>query len=161
MKYFKLVTITLGTIFIFSSLANAQKLPPDGPTITDVWIRPTNAGSDVSAAYMHIKSATALRLIRVESPLVGIAELHSMNMNDGVMEMRAEDAFVVPAGNAITLKPGSMHIMLMKVKQPIKSGDKVPLTLTFEAPDKMPLIVKLDATARAGGTSDAKPHHAH
>ena len=161
MKYFKLVTITLGTIFIFSSLANAQKLPPDGPTITDVWIRPTNAGSDVSAAYMHIKSATALRLIKAESPLAGIAELHSMNMKDGVMEMKAEDAFVVPAGKAIELKPGGKHIMLMKIKQSINAGDKVPLTLTFEAPDKKLVVVKLDATARAGGTADATPHHAH
>lgn len=161
MKILKLFTISISAMLVSTPLAHAQKISADAPSISEVWIKPTIPGSDVSAAYMHIKSATTFNLIKAESPLVGIAELHSMNMKDGVMEMKAEDAFLIPAGKAIDLKPGGMHIMLMKVRQPIKAGDKVPLTLTFEAPDKKSLTVKLDAIARADGTAGATPHHAH
>ena len=123
--------------------------PIDAPVISNVWIKATIPGSNVSAAYLRIKSAKAVRLVKAETPVAGIAELHSMNMKDGVMEMKAEDAFTVPAGNTIELKPGGMHIMLMQVARPIKVGDKVPLTLTFEGANKKPLLMKVEALARA------------
>ncbi len=123
--------------------------PIDAPVISNVWIKATIPGSNVSAAYLRIKSAKAVRLVKAETPVAGIAELHSMNMKDGVMEMKAEDAFTVPAGNAIELKPGGMHIMLMQVARPINVGDKVPLTLTFEGANKKPLLMKVEALARA------------
>ena len=48
------------------------------------------------------------------------------------MRMRQlKDGLEVPAGGEVTLKPGSFHVMLMDLKQPLQAGDKVPLTLTF------------------------------
>jgi hypothetical protein len=120
----------------------------DTPRISDVWVKATLPGASVSAAYMQIQSERAVKLVKVESPAAGLVELHNMNMKDGVMEMKAMDAVDVPAGKQVTLKPGGMHVMMMKVNQPIKAGDKVPLILTFEGADKKPLVVKLDATAR-------------
>ena len=149
MKILKLFTISISAMLVSTPLAHAQKISADALSISEVWIKPTIPGSDVSAAYMHIKSATTFNLIKAESPLVGIAELHSMNMKDGVMEMKAEDAFAVPAGNAIELKPGGMHIMLMQVARPINVGDKVPLTLTFEGANKKPLVIRVEALARS------------
>ncbi len=120
----------------------------DAPRITDVWVKSTPPGATVSAAYMQIQSARAVKLVKAESPAAGLVELHNMSMKDGVMEMKAMGAVEIPAGKTVTLKPGGMHVMMMKVKQPIKAGDKVALTLTFEGADKKPLVVKLDATAR-------------
>ena len=42
------------------------------------------------------------------------------------------DGIEVPAGGTVTLAPGGMHIMFMKLKQPFVEGTAVPLTLTFE-----------------------------
>lgn len=103
---------------------------------------------------MQIKSATPIKLIKVESSSAGIVEIHDMKMNDGVMEMKALDAVDVGPGKLVRLAPGGMHVMLMKVKKPISKGDKVPLILTFEDAGKKHIVVKLDATARennAGG----------
>ncbi len=124
-------------------------IPADVPIISNIWIKATIPGSTVSATYLRIKSAKAVKLVKVETPVAGIAELHSMNMKDSVMEMKAEDAFTVPAGKAIELKPGGMHIMLMQVARPINVGDKVPLTLTFEGADKKQLVMRVEAIARA------------
>ncbi len=123
--------------------------PIDAPVISNVWIKATIPGSNVSAAYLRIKSAKVVRLVKAETPVAGIAELHSMNMKDGVMEMKAEDAFTVPAGKVIELKPGGMHIMLMQVARPINAGDKVPLTLTFEGANEKPLVIRVEALARS------------
>ena len=128
--------------------AHAQPIAPAAPTITDAWVKASLPGATVSAAYMHIKSAKPLKLVRVDTPVASIVELHNMTMKDGVMEMKAMDAVEIFPNKRVELTPGGMHVMLMQVKQPIKAGDKVPLTLTFEAADKKPLVVRLDAVAR-------------
>ena len=43
-----------------------------------------------------------------------------------------EDGLVLPAGEAVALRPGGNHIMLMALKQPLAEGEQVSLTLTFE-----------------------------
>ena len=136
--------------------AFAQKSSAEAPQISDVWIKATIPGSNVSAAYLRIKSAKTVKLVKAETAVANIAELHSMNMKDGVMEMKAELAFNVPAGKTIELKPGGMHIMLMQVAKPIKAGDKVPLTLTFDTGGGNSLVMNVEAIARAQSA-----HHAH
>lgn len=145
------------SLLFAASTAHAQKKGPDSPAITDVWVKASIPGSTTSAAYLKIKSSTPLKLVRAETPVAGLVELHNMTMKGGVMEMKAMDAVDLPANQTVELKPGGMHVMLMMVKQPIKSGDKVPLTLTFEGADKKPLVMKVEAIARQPGSDS----HAH
>ena len=152
-----LIPLAFASIVIgFGAASSAQPAEKSTamPTVSEVWVKPTIPGASVSAAYMQIKSATPIKLIKVESSSAGIVEIHDMKMNDGVMEMKALDAVDVGPGKLVRLAPGGMHVMLMKVKKPISKGDKVPLILTFEDAGKKHIVVKLDATARennAGG----------
>lgn len=130
----------------------------DEPKIHDAWVRITVPGQTVSGAYMHIKSAADLKLVKAESPVAGIVEIHNMSMKDGVMSMAAVNAVEIPAGKDVELKPGGYHIMLMQVKAPIKSGDAVPLSLTFEDGKKKRHNVTVSAQARDG---NAAADHRH
>ena len=103
--------------------------------LTDPWSRETAEGQNAGGAFMTIANTgtAADRLTGGISPVAGRVEIHTMTMENDVMRMRQlEDGLEVPAGGAVTLKPGSFHVMLMDLKQPLKAGDKVPLTLTFE-----------------------------
>ena len=54
----------------------------------------------------------------------------------------------VAKGESVTLKPGSYHVMLMGLKQPLKPGEKFPVTLKFKgAPDQ---TVQVEVRANAG-----------
>ena len=143
----------------FSAVSTAQGAAPSPavPSVSNVWVKTTVPGGSVSAAYMHIQSATALKLVKVESPFAGIVEIHDMKMNGAVMQMKALDSLDIPVGKIVELKPGGTHVMLMKVKEPIRKGDKVPLTFTFEGAEKKLISIKLDAIARE---NDAQ-HHKH
>ena len=123
------------------------------PTVSGAWVRTTVPGGSVSAAYMQIKSATAMKLVKAETTFAGLVEIHNMKMNDGVMEMKALDSLAVPAGTLVELKPGGTHVMLMEVKKPITKGDKVPLVLTFESAGKKQVVVKVDAIAQENNAS--------
>lgn len=107
-------------------------LPEPRVAVTNAWVKTTVPGGRVSAAYMTIEASEAIKLIKVEAESAGIVEIHDMKMNDGVMEMKALDEIVIPADAPVTLKPGGMHVMLLKIKKPINKGDKVPLILTFQ-----------------------------
>ena len=150
----QLAVVSLAIIFADTSSAQRAEKNAATPIITDAWVKTTIPGGSVSAAYMNIKSATPLKLVKAESSFAGIVEIHDMKMNDGVMEMKALDAVNVPANKLVKLAPAGMHVMLMKVKKPINKGDKVRLTLTFEDEAKKLIVVTLDAIAKednAGG----------
>jgi copper(I)-binding protein len=56
-----------------------------------------------------------------------------MSMDKGVMKMRPlKDGLEIKPGASVELKPGSYHLMFVDLKQPIKKGDHIKDTLTFE-----------------------------
>ena len=64
--------------------------------------------------------------------MAGVAELHEMSVDAGVMRMRGVTTLEVRPGEKLQLKPGGYHVMLSELKQPLKVGDKFPLTLKFQ-----------------------------
>ncbi len=145
-----LITAVALILTVHTSLA----LAADGIKVYDIWTTPTVPGASVAAAYMHIKSAKPVKLVNVESPLAGVTEIHLMDMQDGIMRMRAVDGVEVLPKQVVELKPGGYHVMLMMLKQPVKKGDKVPLTLTFEDAARKQTIMKVNAKARVRESSD-------
>lgn len=105
-------------------------------TVQDSWIRATAPGQTVAGGYMKITSAKPSALISVSTPLTARAELHEMSMQGGVMKMRAVPKIELPAGKTVELKPGGYHLMFMNLAKPLHKGDMVPVTLTFEGPDR-------------------------
>ena len=60
-------------------------------------------------------------------------EIHEVVDKDGAMVMQPkEGGLVVPAGGSAELKPGSDHLMLMKLPAPIEAGDEVEITVVCD-----------------------------
>lgn len=119
--------------------------------VTDPWSRETAMGQNAGGAFMTIANTgtAADRLTGGSTPVAGRVEIHTMTMENDVMRMRQlDDGLEVPAGANVTLKPGSFHVMLMDLKQPLKAGEKVPLTLTFAGAG----TVETELEVRAAGT---------
>jgi copper(I)-binding protein len=117
--------------------------------VDDAWVRATVAPQKVTGAFMQLTAAKPMKVVAASSPVAAAVEIHEMKMEDGVMKMRAVDALPLPAGQAVALKPGSYHVMLMGLKAPIKAGETVPLTLTVEGEDKKRSTVEIKAEARS------------
>jgi len=61
-----------------------------------------------------------------------------MSMTDSMMKMRqVTEGLPVPANGAVTLEPGSYHLMFNDLKRPLKEGEHFSATLTFEKAGKM------------------------
>ena len=66
----------------------------------------------------------------------------------------------LPAGQTVELKPGSLHVMLFDLKQPLKEGDSFPLTLAFEKEGAREVTVRVEkiGAMSAGGSRTAGVH---
>jgi len=128
---------------LLSTLALAQ-----GVSVTDSWVRATVAGQQATGAFMKLTASQALRLVQAGSPVAGLVEIHEMRMDKDVMRMSAIPGLDLPAGRSVELKPGGYHVMLMQLKQQIKDGETVPITLTFQAPDGRKETLEVKALAR-------------
>jgi copper(I)-binding protein len=57
------------------------------------------------------------------------------------MEMIKQESIPLLAGSELELKPGSYHIMLFGLKQELKVGDQIALTLHFKHHEDITLTV--------------------
>jgi len=122
-------------------------------TVANAWVRGTVPQQQASGAFMQITSAQGGKLVAVASPVAGLAEIHEMKMDGGVMKMGAAPALELPAGQAVELKPGGYHVMLMGLKQQLKAGDQVPLTLTVEGRDGKKETLQISVPVKALGAN--------
>jgi len=111
--------------------------------IVQPFTRVTPPGAKAAGVFFVVENTGAKpdALVGVASPAAARSELHQMSMDGGVMKMRAMTAIDVPAGGKLELKPGSYHVMLVDLAQPIKAGDKVPLTLTFRDAGSIEIVL--------------------
>ena len=134
-------------------------------TVKDAWVRATVPQQKATGAFMQLKATKNSKLVSASSPLT--PAVHEMAMQDNVMKMRQVPAVELPAGKTVELKPGGYHVMLMDLKQQVKEGDTVPLTLVIEGPDGKRESVEVKAPVRALNASaqpaghDAQGGHKH
>jgi len=131
-------------------------------TVKDPWVRATVAQQKATGAFMQITSAQDARLVEARSPVAGVVEVHEMSMEKDVMKMRAVKGLDLPAGKSVELKPGGFHVMLMDLKQQMKEGDTVAVTLVVEGKDKKRTMVEVKAPVKPLATPAAtKTEHEH
>ncbi|MBL8503787.1 MAG: copper chaperone PCu(A)C [Rhodocyclaceae bacterium] len=116
--------------------------------VKDAWVRGTTPAQKATGAFMEITSSDAAALLSAASPAAGVVEIHTMKMEDGVMKMRQIPKLDLPAGKGIKLQPGGNHVMLMDLKQQLKKGDVVPITLKIEGKDKQVQTLEIKAEVR-------------
>lgn len=120
--------------------------------VSDPWVRSTVPQQTATGAFMQLKSDKDAKLIEARSPAAGVVEIHEMTIENNVMRMRAVPALALPAGRMVELKPGGYHMMLMDLKQQMKEGELVPVTLVVESGGKRETI-EVKAKVRAATAS--------
>ena len=105
-------------------------------SITDAWVRPTNPGQEVGAAYMTLLSKQEMTLVSIESSVSNSIEIHNMTMENGVMKMRMLEKLPLKAGKPYKLARGGFHLMLFDLKKPLIVGEQVSFILHFKTNNK-------------------------
>ena len=131
----KVLAAALGALAVLGAAVPAQAHEEKTGDITIVhpWSRPAAQGQN-SVIYLEIRNRGAAddRLVAVGTPLASKVELHQSTMEEGVHRMEAVEGIVVPAGGAVALAPGGLHVMLVGLKFMLMAEETIPVTFTFE-----------------------------
>ncbi|MBS0225053.1 MAG: copper chaperone PCu(A)C [Proteobacteria bacterium] len=123
--------LLLAAIFACVALPACARSKGDGcvPVVRDAWIRLVPGGMPMHAGFARIDNPcdAAVTITGVSSDAYGSASLHESTLVNGISRMRALPQLVLPAHGSMELKPGSLHLMLMDPKKPLKAGDHVAL----------------------------------
>jgi copper(I)-binding protein len=129
-----------------ADLPATQGGPTHGITVLDPYVTLMPPGVRTTAAYMVLKNAGEQdgHLVSAACTATGAAELHTHIDDQGVMRMRQVKEIVIPARGETALRPGGYHVMLIDLKQPLSSGDRLAITLHFADGNQM----TVEATVR-------------
>jgi periplasmic copper chaperone A len=132
-KYLSCFSLLFTLVLTGTQLNAKEAVVPKNPvSISDAWVRPTNPGQEVGAAYMTFLSKQDMTLASVESNVTDSVEIHNMTMENGVMKMRMLENLALKAGEPYKLAPGGFHLMLFDLKKPLTVGEQVTFTLHFK-----------------------------
>ncbi len=144
---------TLLSLFAFVSLASAHEFKAGDLVIQHPWSRAAPAGAKVAGGYFVVRNdgSEPDRLLAVAAEIAGRTEIHEMSVDDkGVMTMRPlEGALEIPAGGALELKPGSIHLMFMDLESVPQVDERFAGTLTFEKAGDVAIDFKVEAIGAA------------
>src|ERR1700682_497200 len=90
-----------------------------GGTATDAWVRGTVPAQKTTGAFLTLHSTDYARIVAIRSQSARSVEIHSSEMENGVMRMQAMDDFLLLPGKSVELKPGGYHVMLMGLTRPL------------------------------------------
>lgn len=128
--------------------------------IDGAWARTSPMMADAGAAYFTITSPVDDAIVgaSVEASVAGTVEMHETRMAEtdmtattmegdmtgttmegmdgmegmGEMEMVQVDRIELPAGDAVELAPGGLHLMLLDLPDPLELDETFTITLTLE-----------------------------
>jgi copper(I)-binding protein len=125
----------LSLVQLTATAARATDYNVGSIQISAPWARATPKGATSGAAYMTITNngKTPDKVTCVSSDASAECQIHTMTMDNGVMMMRpVEGGLEIKPGETVTLKPSSLHVMLVNLKHPLEQGKTVKATLKFD-----------------------------
>jgi copper(I)-binding protein len=147
--------LALAAALATGAIAHAQDYQLNGLQIMHPYARPTVPKQPAGAAYLSIENTgkTSDRLVAISTPIAKSVQIHTMSMDGDVMRMREVDGVELKPASRVEMMPGhGYHLMLTGLRQPLKAGDKFPMTLTFEKAGKTEVSVMVsDSKGMAAG----------
>ena len=130
-----LKSLTAAAAFFALSMlpALAEDIKVGNLKLETPWARATPKGAEVGSAYLtiHNDGAEADTLVSAAADVAAV-QIHEMSMTGGVMKMRElANGLAIPPHATVKLGPGSFHLMLVNLKQALKSGETLAMKLKF------------------------------
>ena len=127
--------LQFASVFVFMVLTTSGLAQPvsDYVTVDKAFARAVAPGMSMSGAFMTITNHGDEEhfVVSASSDAARNVELHAHTNQDGMMRMRQVAHFHLKPGKSTELRPGGLHIMLMKLQQPLAEGTTIQITLQF------------------------------
>lgn len=139
------------TFLVALLFAVAPTLAAADVVVTAAWARASILTNRPGAAYLTLESDKGDRLIAIKTPVADRVMLHGTETDaNGVSRMIHIETLDLPPGEAVTLAPGGMHLMLMGLAAKLEQGASFPLILRFDTAGEITVDVPVLSVAASG-----------
>mgnify|MGYP005709341783 FL=1 len=132
--------MTLRALFAIAlTLVSSASGASDTLIISDAWVRATPPGKMMTAGYASLKNVSkdVITITGVSAEVAGHTSLHETRIERDRSTMRPVAKLSIKAGECVSLKPGGLHIMLMKLSEPLTDGQSIDICLELENNDSL------------------------
>ena len=152
----RLSMLAAGLLFSAGVLAGAA----DNVSVQDPYVRLAPPNAAATGAFMVIRNTgdQDVKVVKADNPVSKATELHTHLNEGGVMKMRPVPAIEIKAKGEAVLKPGGLHVMMIDLKAPMKEGDSVPITLTFDDGSSKQVDARVVKATAAPAPTEHKQH---
>ncbi len=152
----RLSMLAAGLLFSAGVLAGAA----DNVSVQDPYVRLAPPNAAATGAFMVIRNTgdQDVKVVKADNPVSKATELHTHLNEGGVMKMRPVPAIEIKAKGEAVLKPGGLHVMMIDLKAPLKEGDSVPITLTFDDGSSKQVDARVVKATAAPAPTEHKQH---
>ena len=112
-----------------TSLAGSEDM-----VVENAWARASIGTNRPGVAYMTLRNTGTdpVTLVGLETPLAMMPDIHETTTDsNGVSSMGPVGEITILPGESVSLEPGGMHAMLMRLQTKMVEGETFPLTLNF------------------------------
>lgn len=131
MKSFSVTAIAFS---ILIGLPSTLVAGSEDVVVEGAWARASIGTNRPGAAYMTLRNTGSVQvtLVGLETPLAMMPDIHETTIDsNGVSSMGPVGEIIISPGESISLEPGGMHAMLMRLQTNMVEGATFPLTLSF------------------------------
>ena len=132
--------MTLRALFAIAlTLVSSASGASDTLIISDAWVRATPPGKMMTAGYASLENVSkdVITITGVSAEVAGHTSLHETRIERDQSTMRPVAKLSIKAGERVSLKPGGLHIMLMKLSEPLTDGQSIDICLELENNDSL------------------------
>ncbi len=122
------VVLMLSTALLLSACTLKE-----GIEVREAWTRAAAQGEN-GAVYLVIHNYSEIddALVGISTEVAEAVEFHESEMAHDVMQMRMVHSVPLASGEDVKFAPGGLHIMLVNLREELKTGEHVDITLHFQ-----------------------------
>ena len=132
--------MTLRALFVIAlTLISSASGASDTLIISDAWVRATPPGKMMTAGYASLENVSkdVITITGVSAQIAGHTSLHETRIERDRSTMRPVAELSIEAGERVSLTPGGLHIMLLKLSEPLTDGQSIDICLELENNDSL------------------------
>lgn len=149
-----LLAVGIGVLLVSGAIACSQGVKA-AKKVGDLEIYDpfARASHEEGAVYMAFRNTgDDDSIIAASSPVANKVELHNtVALQGGGMRMTPVERIPLPKRAWVALSPGGYHIMLVDLKEELKAGQKITVTIRFERAGSVTLEVPVVELMEEGG----------
>lgn len=116
--------------------------------VDKVWVGESVPGQNSATLELNITTVSPAKLLSISSEVAGKVEIHSVSRHGNKMQAHVVDDLSLPAHRTTAFGSHQLFLIMTGLKKELNIGDRIPVSLIIEYPNKRKQTIAVEATVK-------------